>query len=161
MSEVLTTDNIAIYGAVVATLAMLITFGQLYTSIQDKKIKLKLSCQKHVNYNKNIRNIGGKIDLNTGIYSGTSGEAYVINVNNIGNIDIYIKQIYGISKDNVRYDVLIQNGNILQEINNEELIKPKLYKNYSIYFKEDSKNFELKECYVIDGNNKKRKVKIE
>lgn len=161
MSEFLTTDNIALYGAVVATIAMLITLGQWYTSIQDKKVKLKVSYQKHQNYDENIKDIGIKLDYDTGNTYGTSGEAYVIHVNNISNIDIYIKEIYGISKDNQRYDALIQNGNILQKISIGELIKSKAYKDYSIYFKEDSKNFELKECYVIDGNNKKWKAKIE
>jgi len=47
MGEFLTTENIGIYGAVVATLAMLITFGQLYNFMQDKKVKLKVSYKKH------------------------------------------------------------------------------------------------------------------
>ena len=160
MSASLTTDNIALYGAIVSTFAMLITFGQLYNSFQDKKIRLKVSYQKHKDYDENIKDIGNHYDTKTGTVSGTSGEAYVVNVNNVGNIDIYIKEVYGISKDNVRYDALIQKGNLLQKINTEELIKSKSYKDYSIYFKENSKNFELKECYVIDGNNKKWKVKL-
>lgn len=75
MSEILTTDNIAIYGAIVATLAMLITCGQWYTSIQDKKVKLKVSYQKHINYDENIKDIGNKFDTETGDVFGTSGEA--------------------------------------------------------------------------------------
>ncbi|MDX9742738.1 MAG: hypothetical protein RBT59_02880 [Arcobacteraceae bacterium] len=52
MSEFFTTDNIAIYGAIVATLAMLITFGQLYYSIQDKKVRLKVSFKKIKDFKK-------------------------------------------------------------------------------------------------------------
>lgn len=160
MSEFLTTDNVALYGAIVATIAMLITLGQLYISIQDKKVRLKVSYHKHPDYDENIKDIGNHYDIDTGTASGTSGEAYFVNVNNISNIDIYIKEIFGISKDNVRYDTLIQNGNLFQKISIGELIKSKSYKVYSIYFKEDSRNFELKECYVIDGNNKKWKAKL-
>lgn len=160
MSEILTTDNIAIYGAIVATLAMLITCGQWYTSIQDKKVKLKVSYQKHINYDENIKDIGNKFDTETGDAFGTSGEAYIVEVNNVGNIDAYIKEIYGISKDNRKYDVSIINGRISEKINKNELIKSKSFQNYSIYFKEDSKSLELKDCYVIDGNNKKWKAEL-
>lgn len=156
MSEIFTTDNIALYGSIVSTLVMFITFGQLYGSIQDKKIRLKVSYQKHKDYDENIQNIGVKYDVNTLRVSGASGEAYVVTINNIGNINVYIKEIYGIALDGRRYDALIKQ---CASITAKEFIEPKSYKNYSIYFKEDSTNFEIEKCCVIDGNNKEWKAK--
>lgn len=145
----LTTDNIAIYGAIVATLAFLITVLQYRFSVKDKKIQLKASWRKHSNFEQNMINRGVYFEGNC----GGSGEAYIVTVTNIGNIDAYISEIYGISMDDVRHNASLV---IVSQYGGEK-ISPKSQKNYSIFFDKDSVISELKRCIVVDGTGKKWK----
>lgn len=162
MNEILTTDNIAIYGAIVATLAFLITVLQYLASIKDKKVQLSIGYKKHPDYDLNSQNIGIKYNPTTGDVSGTSGELYIVTIRNQGNVDAYINEIYGIAFDGVRYDTKVvtnKHGSCLIPIV-EEYIQPKSSKDYSIYFQENSKSLKLKECFVVDGTGKKWKGKL-
>lgn len=153
--EYLTTDNIAIYGAVVATLAFCITVLQYRFSIKDKKVQLKISWRKHPDFEQNMINRGVYFD---GEYGG-SGEAYIVAVINIGNVDAYINEIYGVSMDTVKHNVIFEMDSRYRIVSQygAEAISPKAKKDYSIYFGKDNEISELKSCIVIDGTGKKWK----
>lgn len=159
----LTTDNLAIYGAIVATFALIVSALQYISSVKDKQVRLKVQYKKHNNYKENIKNMD-VINDDPLFPKKTSGEAYSVSIHNIGNINVYIKEVYGIALDEKRYDALIKQGNLLLKIESiatKEFIEPKSSKDYSLYFNKESKSFELKHCFVVDGNDKVWKAKLK
>lgn len=157
INEYFTTDNIAIYAAIVATFALFMSYLQYRFSVKDKKVLLAISYKKHPNFEQNITNIGAYKD---GEVIGGNGEAYVVTICNIGNVDAFISEIYVITENGTRYDALVlQNKNslIMTRISQNEIekIPAKSQKDCSIYFNKESLISDLKQCVVIDGTGKK------
>ena len=162
MNQIFTTDNIAIYGGIVATLAFGLTVLQYLSAIKDKKVQLDISYKKHSDYAKNIKNINIPYDIVTGEGGDNIAELYTITVRNIGNVDAYLNEIFGITKDGIEHKLLVQeNNNILifckKLPSGIECIKSKSAKNYRIFFNKNSNSFELKKCIVVDGTGKQWK----
>ena len=151
ISEFSTTDYIALYGAVVATIAMIITLVQLYNSIQDKKTKLEITVnQNEISYK------------NT-----TKPFLCSVNVINKGNYKIFINENYAAAIDGTRHDAYLKEndsffGNSLSEKltpQKEESVEPNSTKIYNIYSNNDKK-INLKKVLVVDGKNKRWEYRV-
>jgi hypothetical protein len=160
ITEYLTTDNIAVYAAFVATLALIISILQHWNSIKDKKVLLAASYKKHPDYDENLKMLGVPYDPMTGEGGSNTAELYIVTIRNIGNVNAFISKVYGISQDGTRHNVLVRgntNSSIMTEISKYKIeqIPAKSQQDYSIYFNTESQIFDLKQCIVIDGTGKK------
>lgn len=155
MHNLLTTDNIAVYGAVVATFAFIITVFQYWASIKEKQIQLKISYRKHPHYEDNIIQL--KQDAQPWEKSSIT-PLYIVTIRNIGNVSAFINEIFGISSDKVQYHALTHknSSSIMSKINNSEIF-PKSSQDFEIFFKEESTVFDLEKCIIVDGTGKQWK----
>ncbi len=156
LQEVFTTDNIAIYGAFVATLAFGMSVFQYRASIKDKQIQLNISYRKHPDFDSNITALKTEAEPWENV---SITPLYVVTVSNLGNVSAFINEVFVISSDRERHDALIRNNHFMDKISNIEIL-PKSSKDFHIYFSEQNIIFDLEECIVIDATGKKWKGKF-
>jgi hypothetical protein len=156
-------NELALYGAVIATIALLITFFGYRYNVKKDQIKLSLSYADHPNKSKNIECL----------YTDNSEkpwdqaklvEVYTVTVRNLGSIPAPLHDVGVIDKDGKKYQALVSHPmshtillQSLTESDNEPL-KPRAAKTFSVYLRRGEPFFLPVSAYAIDQTGKEWKV---
>lgn len=158
MSEYLTTNNIAIYGAVVATISIVFNALQYLLNLKDKKIKLEIFCTKAPDYEKELDRVRLLKPYEGGL---TNVQFYSITVKNVGNVKTFIEDAYVLSTENKKYHVNVHtssgvaiNFHTIPEHQEDICIEPKSSKTFYVYLDKDENAFTVKSCCVLTKTGK-------
>ena len=164
--ESLTLINwVAIYAAIVSTLALLNSVYRVYYISGTNKVKLNIDYEKHPDYKKHFAETIQEYDPQTG-RGGSPTVAYVVTVRNIGNIEAFIENVYGVSSDNKKHEASVNmpppRSGVLHRVSGSEIegISAKSSKKFYIYFSKSKQPLELNACYVVDKTGKRWKAKM-
>ena len=158
MSEYLTTNNIAIYGAVVATISIVFNALQYLLNLKDKKIKLAILCTKVSAYEEELAKVKLKKPHEGGL---TNVQFYNITVQNTGNVKAFIEDAYVLSTENKKYHVNVHtsgmafNFHTIPEHQEDICIEQKSSKTFYVYLDKDESVFTVKSCCVLTKSGKK------
>lgn len=159
MSEYLTTNNIAIYGAVVATISIIFSGLQYWLNLKDKKIKLEIFCTKVSDYENKLAEVKSLKPYEGGL---TEVKFYSITVQNTGNVKVFIQDAYVLSTENKKYHVNVHtssgmafNFHTIPEHQEDICIEPKSSKTFYVYLDKDESVFTVKSCCVLTKSGKK------
>ncbi|APW65820.1 hypothetical protein LPB137_08110 [Poseidonibacter parvus] len=158
------TTYIAIYGAILSSIAIIINILQYNHSKKEKELKFDFFSTKNKYYDINLKNMNSPYDPMTGSGGANTAHLYDITVKNLGSIDLYINEIYGVSKDDNNHYVLLEKNSIssLSKLDKKDniSIKPKSSKDFKLYFSKGSESFDLKSVIVIDGTARKIEKRV-
>lgn len=160
MQEWISNNWLALYGAIVGTVALLINLLRFFHTLKKDKVKLKVSVLPHENQKQNIERIAQNADKP--IYDKTNlAEAYVIKVRNTGNVNAFIEDVNLICKAGVERKALVSQNmshrSILRDIKEVD-IAPKSSLNFNIYLRDGEKLFIPSKAIVTDSTGKKWRV---
>jgi hypothetical protein len=147
---------LALYGAIVGTIALFINLFRFFHTLKKDKVKLKVSLSPHKNKGQNIyllsQNIKKPIHMKLNL-----AEVYVIKVRNIGNVNAYVEDVKLTCKAGVERKALISQNmggsSILAEITEID-ISPKSSLNFNIYLRDGEEPFVPSKVIVTDSTGK-------
>lgn len=154
-------NSLALYAAIVGTLALLFNFIRFRHTVTKTKPRIRVQCSKSPEYDRKIRDL--KEDEGDGFGGGMSiTDVYSVTVRNIGDVDINIRDVWIITDKGQKISALVYadpTSLILDKINerNTSSISPKNSKCFSVYLKKDENPFEVKQAFVRDALGKEWK----
>ena len=156
---------LALYGAIVGTIALVINFSRFIHTIGKEKVKLRVTAQPHQNKTENLEELASPDSRMLGGGQQQFLPIYQIKISNVGNVDAHIESAYVLtddgnkkhvlvkySHDQLRYGSIDQVGTIL--------VKPKTSTQMSVYLHRGKAEFIAKAAEILDGNGKKWKAKM-
>jgi len=151
---------LALYGAVVGTIALFINLFRFFHTLKKDKVKLKVSVSPHENQKQNIERIAQNVDKST--YERTNlAEVYVVKVRNMGNVNAFVEDVKLICKEGVERKALVSqnmgNSCILGEIKEID-IPPKSSLSFNIYLRDGEEPFVPSKAIVTDSTGKEWRV---
>lgn len=156
---------LALYGAVVGSIALIVNFSRFVHAIGKDKVKLKVIAKDHPNKTENILELSNPQSRELGGGQQPFLPIYQIQINNVGNVDAHIESACVICSDKSKVHVLIKYphdqcmyGSIEQV--GTVLIKPKTSSKMNVYLHRGKEAFNAKTAEISDGTGKKWKVKI-
>jgi len=155
---------LALYAAIVGTIALTINFSRFIHAISKDKVKFKVVAEPHKNKTENIENLADPTVRELGGQHQML-PVYNIVVRNIGNVDGYIESAAVICNDKTKKHVSIPYSNDPCRYGSIEqlgavLVKPKSFIKMAVFLHRDELVFEAKKAEVIDSTGKKWKTKI-
>ncbi|WP_040307479.1 hypothetical protein [Agarivorans albus] len=169
-------NSIAVYGAVVGTIALFLNLGRFWIMYQKSARKLKVdysvceSAQHQINVSVNPSDIFGarrERDENSLV-----GPVYKVTVRNISHVSMHIHDVGLLIKTSngiQNYQALVRGHSFLQrldEIGGDD-IPAGSSKSYNVWLKGDLHLPEISGCYVIDqlgkqykGSNPKKEIEL-
>lgn len=158
------TTYLAIYGAVVGSIALVLNYSRHKHAVDAKKVKLNINYNKHKNLDANLKELSvpGGYDPTTGDGGKTRAEVYEVEVCNIGDVAAFIREVGIVTTGGEKHEALISEifgssgMRFLSEtssVNIEEL-KPKSSKKFNIYLNKGEELFSVSNAYVIDQTSK-------
>ena len=160
MQEWILNNWLALYGAVVGTIALFINLFRFFHTLKKDKVKLKVSVSPHENQKQNIERIAQNVDKST--YERTNlAEVYVVKVRNMGNVNAFVEDVKLICKEGVERKALVSqnmgNSCILGEIKEID-IPPKSSLSFNIYLRDGEEPFVPSKAIVTDSTGKEWRV---
>ena len=155
---------LALYGAVVGSIALLINFSRLLYTIKKDKIKLTLSVAPHPEKEKNIERLVATEENEPWDDRPNLVEIYKLTVRNIGNVDAHLEDAGIVCEKGKIHQVLVSTSSnhcVLSNIPNSGLvqIQPKASKKLSVYLNRAENIFQVKKAFVVDSTGKKWTIK--
>ena len=160
MQEWISNNWLALYGAIVGTIALFINLFRFFHTLKKDKVKLKVSVSPHENQKQNIERIAQNVDRPA--YEKTNlAEVYVIKVRNIGNVNAFVEDAKLICKAGMERKALVHqnmgNSCILGKIKEID-ISPKSSVSFNIYLKDGEEPFVPSKAIVTDSTGKEWRV---
>jgi len=160
VQEWISNNWLALYGAIVGTIALFINLFRFFHTLKKDDVKLKVSVSPHENQKQNIERIAQNIDKPD--YERTNlAEVYVIKVRNVGNVNAFVEDVNLICKAGVERKALVSkkmgNSCILGEIKEID-IPPKSSSNFNIYLRDGEEPFVPSKAIVTDSTGKEWRV---
>jgi len=156
---------LALYGAIVGTIALILNFGRFLIMYQKSKRKLKVESSIHENAQKTLDALANPPNGWTGGTGSLCGPIYVVNVINTSHVQMHINDAGIIIKDRSgrsKIEALVRGSHFLSNLEESggENIAPGSRKSFMVWLKKDSIDIpEIVGCYVADqlGNEYKGK----
>ena len=160
MQEWISNNWLALYGAIVGTIALFINLFRFFHTLKKDNVKLNVSVSPHKNQKQNIDRLAQNADKPA--YEKTNlAEVYVIKVRNVGNVNAFVEDVNLICKSGVERKALVSqnmgNSCILGEIKEID-IAPKSSLDFNIYLRDGEDPFIPLKAIVTDSTGKEWRV---
>lgn len=164
MLDYLHNNVLALYGALVGTVALFLNFVKLRHDVLTRNVRLKVSYRKSPSYEASLRALSKPPTDKPWSGDGPPNLAvvYLVEVVNVGSVDAFIKTCgiettSGQQKEALAYSA--PNSLILQSISqmNGLSISSKGAKSFSVYLRKGEEPFEPAHAYVEDQTGKRWK----
>lgn len=149
------TDYLAIYGALVGTIALILNFLRYKHALKQNDVKLKISYKKVEILEEDIKDLGKPFDPVTQ-EGGQYAKICEVTVQNIGNVNAYINDISLINKDEQKVNIILLD---IPEVRRKPM-EPKASRTFDMYITNKEDICEIKYVIVIDQTSKEWKKKI-
>lgn len=149
------TDYLAIYGALVGTIALILNFLRYKHALKQNDVKLKISYKKVEILEEDIKDLGKPFDPVTQ-EGGQCAKICEVTVQNIGNVNAYIKDISMINEDEQKANIILLD---ISEVRRKP-IEPKASRTFDMFIKNKEDICEIKYVIVIDQTGKVWKQKV-
>jgi len=150
---------LALYGAVVGSVALIISILRYSYTVKKDKIKIKVSAITHPNKLSNIKMLEETED-NEPWDRPSSVKVYAVTVRNVGTVDAYIEDAGIICTLGEKHPALLSEfnngGAFLREVSmgKDDPIAPKSSRRFDVYLKRDQELFEAKKAFATDCTGK-------
>jgi hypothetical protein len=142
---------LALYGALIGTVALIFNFSRFIHTVNKDKIKLALSIVPVPNQEAKFREMSEKEEEP---WNRSDTSVFTITVRNIGNVEAYIENVWVICTKGTKYS-----ASTFLERDNQPL-KPRTSGKYNISLSKGQKLFEPKRIFVTDKIDGKWKQKV-
>jgi len=162
MEEWISEHWLALYGAIVGTLALFLNVSRFIHAVKKDSVKLKIKVEDHPQKSENIKMI-------TEPASDKDWEVpkivktHTLIVRNIGNVDAHIEDAWITCKKGDKHKVLVSDPNhqmMLSEIPKLHAVKlaPKSSTKLNVYLHRGEEAFDARNAEVIDSTGKSWRV---
>jgi len=156
---------LALYGAVIGTVALIINLSRFFHTLGKDKVKLRVTAEEHPNKSENEIELANPDSKEPGGGQQPFLPVYRINVTNTGSVDAHIENAYVLTNESIEKHVLVTYPNDhcmyggIEQVGTI-IISPKASLKLNIYLKRGEKKFTARKAQVVDGTGKIWKAKI-
>ncbi|MBP1679757.1 MAG: hypothetical protein H6Q35_96 [Proteobacteria bacterium] len=151
------TNYLTIYGALVFTIiALIVNILRYKHTLKQNDVKLKISYKKLEILEEDIKDLGKPFDPLTQECGPSYAKICEVTVQNIGNVNAYIKDISMINEDEQKANIVLSD---IPEVRRKP-IEPKASKTFDMNITNKEDICEIKYVIVIDQTDKEWKKKI-
>ncbi len=154
---------LAIYGAIVGTIALILNFLRYRQAVHTNSVKLKVNYKKVKNFKENIISMQKGYDPLTGT-GGSLAKIYEVEIQNLGSVVAYIEEVGIVCDNGEKHIALVRDpsfssSHVLTTILNIKVdeLKPKSAQTFYLYLNKSEELFEAKYAYVVDQTGKEWK----
>ena len=153
----------AIYGAIVGTVALGLSFAKFRHSIKASQVSLEVFCEKSPDYNKNLT-LFEETEESQPWDRPVLVELYSINVRNTGSVSAHIQSAGIVTIEGDRREALVRERNdnlILYPVSRskQEPLVAKSHRKYAVYMKRGEPVIEASCGFVQDQTGKEWRSK--
>ena len=151
---------LALYGAIVGTIALFINFSRLIHSVQRDKVKVDITTSAHRRASQNIIQMNASQDGEPA-QRIKKAEIYLVTIRNTGNVDAYIEDVGMICSKRISHSASVYSGSGFQTVAEAKQgpIKPKASREFKVYLPANQEPFTATHAFAIDSTGKQWKKK--
>lgn len=166
MLDWITENSLALYGAVVGTVALLINFVRLRHQQQSNQTRLSVSVERSKGYDENIKRL--QEPLEDDVYNDGPHllSVYIVTIRNLGNVEAHIESCGIVTSADERKEALIPYGggemsNLLRKVSEAQnvSIPAKSAQRFKVYLRRNEDPFEVRRAFAVEKTGRAWKSK--